>query len=178
MAQQFTIDDRDVQALAVLREQLMARRKSLRRTINDAAELVGRHGEFVSMLERGVSPSPKLSSLQLWAAGVDARVQFEFDGFYDVEHDDPEMLWLDGMRNRWGADAQMRLWVVAALRAWRIARSIPMDVVAVGMGVHRHGAYRWEWGSTDPLFARVAGTARLLGTQLTMSLILREDWVE
>jgi len=176
VSQLYMIDAEDAAVLAQLQQALRARRLALGLKIKEAAELAGRHPEFVSMLERGVSPSPKLSSLQMWAGALDVRIDFQLDGFWDLEHDDSEMLWLDKMREPWGKDAEMRLWLIAALRAWRIANGIDMDVVATGIGMHRNGAFRWEWESTDPLFARAAATARFMGTRLTMPIVLKEQW--
>ena len=176
MSQLYTIDAEDAAVLTQLQQVLKERRLALGLKIKEAAEIAGRHPEFVSMLERGLSPSPKLSSLQMWAGALDVRIDFQLDGFWDLEHDDSEMLWLDKMREPWGKDAEMRLWLIAALRAWRIANGIDMDVVAAGIGMHRNGAFRWEWESTDPLFGRVAATARLMGTVLTMPIVLKEEW--
>lgn len=174
MAQLYQLHEDDAMALSELREGLKNRRHALGLTIKDAAARIGRQPEFISLLERGVSHSPKMSSLQVWAGAVDARVEFELDGFWDVEHDDPEMLWLDTMRRPWGKDAEYRLWLIAALRAWRIARGLRMDVVAQGIGMHRNGAYRWEWESTDPVLSRAMATARFLDTRLTMRLVMKE----
>lgn len=178
VTQLYVIDERDAESLRQLREQLKDRRADLGLRVYEVAKRCGRHPEFVSMLERGISASPKLSSLQLWAGGVDARIEFELPGFWDVEHDDPQMLWLDGMREPWGKDSHMRLWLVAALRAWRVVNGVDIGVVAQAIGMHRNGAYRWEWESVDPLFGRVAATARVLGVPLQMRLVWREDWVE
>lgn len=176
MSQSYVLHPEDADELAGLRQVLKQRRQHLGLKIIDVAARGGRHPEFVSMLERGVSPSPRMASLQVWAGLLDARVEFELDGFWDVEHDDTEMLWLDGMRQPWGKDAEYRLWLVAALRAWRIAKGIHMDIIAQGVGMHRNGAYRWEWESTDPLMARAMTTARLMDTRLRLRLVHKEDF--
>lgn len=178
MARLYDIHPEDVAALEQLRADLKQRRLDLGLMLKDTGPRVGREGEFVSMLERGLAPSPKMASLQLWAAAVDARIEFDLDGFWDIEHADPQVWWLDTMRAPWGKDAEMRLFLVAAIRSWRVEHQIPIEVVSEGIAMDRDGAARWEWEATDPLIGRAMVTARLVQTRVTMSLVFKEDWVE
>lgn len=176
MARFYDVHADDVVALDQLRADLKRRRLDLGLMLKDAGPRVGREGEFVSMLERGLARSPVMSSLQLWASAVDARINFDLDGFWDVEHADPQVHWLQEMRRKWGKDAEMRLFLVAAIRSWRVEHQIPIEVVSEGIRMDRDGAARWEWEATDPLIGRAMVTARLVQTRVTMSLVFKEDW--
>lgn len=176
MARLYDIHPDDVQALDELRAGLKQRRLDLGLMLKEVGPRAGREGEFVSMLERGLAPSPEMASLQLWAGALDARIEFGLDGFWDVEHADPQVHWLQEMRRKWGKDAEMRLWLVAAIRSWRVEHQIPIEVVSEGIRMDRDGAARWEWEATNPLIGRVMVTARLVQTRVTMSLVFKEDW--
>lgn len=176
MAQLYSVDPDDEDALDRVRLDLRALRLERGWTMQQVAALSNRDAASISLLERGVSPSPRMSTLQLWAASLDRRIEFDLEGFWEFDHDDSQMIWLYEMSRPWGQDAHQRLWLIAALRAWRLAKGIDIDVVARPLGMQRNGAFRWEWESVDPLMGRAMTTARLLGTTIVMKLYTRDQW--
>jgi transcriptional regulator with XRE-family HTH domain len=172
----YTIHPDDQAAFQQLREQLVQRRRDLGYTSIGASTKIGRGEQFVYGLEKGLRDSPLLSSLQAWAGGLDCRIEFGLQDFWLYVHRDPEMLMLYRTSRQWGADKLMRLWLISALRQWRIKCGIEAEAAAAQLGVTPGAVRDWENDAGDPVLKRVMLVARTLETRLTMRLWTREQW--
>lgn len=170
--------EEDVATLGALRDALRELRQARKLSAYRLSANVGRSDEFVSSLERALSYSPKMSSLQLWASGLDVRIEFGLEHFWLVPHaGSSEMLALYAMSRPWGADDHQRLWLVSALKAWRVNRGIDVAELAPGLGTDMDSVWRWEYESTDPFIARAMWQARLTGTRVTFTLWRKDEWI-
>lgn len=167
----------DELATTAIRQQLRQARKEANESGYGLSAKLGRSKEFITNLERGVNGSPRLSTLQLWAGGLDLRIEFELTGFWMFAHTSGEMTAWYGMSRLWGADKDQRMWLVSALRTWRIRKGLDVEEVAPLMQIDGDTLRRWESESHDPLLARAMLQARVTGTVITMSLWRKEDWV-
>lgn len=138
---------------------------------------LGRNEEFVTQLEVRKNKSPLMSSLQQWAGGLDMRIEFGVDNFWMFPHSDSQMRTYYAMSRGWGADDAMRLWLVSALRWWRIRKGIDVTDVAPDLMTDVESVRRWEYESTDPMMARAMWQARATGTVVTMRLYTRDEWI-
>lgn len=166
----------DTETIDELRTALFRERQLRKLSAFRLSRNVGRNGEFVSQLEQGDAASPKMSSLQMWAGGLDLRIEFTLEHFWMIPHMNTEMITFFAMSRPWGADAYMRQWLVSALRQWRVRRGIDVSVVAPLLGTDVDSVRRWEDESTDPLLGRAMWQARHTGTRLLWSLWRKEDW--
>lgn len=138
---------------------------------------LGRNEEFISTLERRKNPSPMTSSLQQWAGGLGYRIEFGVENFWMFPHSDSEMRTWYAMSRAWGADKEMRLWLVSALRWWRIRKGIDVTQVAPQLSTDVDSVRRWEFEATDPMVARMFWQARVTGTRVTMQLYAKDEWI-
>ena len=168
----------DLQELNDLRGKLRVLRRQNGLTHRAAAAAVGRGHDFVVGLEKAKTDSPALASLQDWAHAVGARVEFELDGFWDVPHTDGRMLSLFKAGQPWGAHEPARMWVVAALRAWRVKNGWDVEHVAPLMGLQAESIVDGESKLPNPMFGRACFYARVLQTLLRLRLFTRDEWLQ
>ena len=177
MAYLFPVHSDDVDEIAGLRQRLIGIRLASGKPSSGACEAAGLPAEFMSRLETARRDSPKLSSLQKWAGALDYRVEFRIEDFWLYAHGAQEMLMWYAMSRPWGADAQMRQWLVSALGQWRVKKGMDVEDVAELMGVGVSAVRDWEADSPDPLLKRAMWQARVTGTRVRLDLWRREDWV-
>ncbi len=172
------LDAEDACTLVILREHLRQVREERKISAHSLSKKVGRGGEFVSDLEKGRARTPRLSTLQLWASGLDLRIEFGLRDFWLMSHVDREMLTMFTMSRAWGSgDEFMRRWLVLALRTWRVRRSIDVVTLAPQLCTDNSSVWRWEEDSHDPFIARAMSQARFTGTRVTVSVWSQPDWI-
>lgn len=177
MARKFEMHPDDAQEVAKVRAQLRQMRKELKISGYEMSRRLGRARDFVGGLELGVADSPQVSSLQLLASGVDARIEFSLDGFWLFAHTSRNMMSWYALSRPWGSDREQRMWLVAALREWRVKMGLDVAVTAPLIGVVPDGLRNWEDNSQDPVLARAMLQARATGTVLRMQVWRKADWV-
>lgn len=177
MARKIDLHPDDVQTLTGIRTQLRQARIDAGVSGYNLSRQLGRNKEFISGLERGVNDSPRMSTLQQWAGSVGLRIEFGVDKLWLFAHMSGEMSALYATSRPWGADAHARLWLVAALRQWRIKVGMDVSVLAPLLDLDADGVRRWEYESVDPLIARAMLQARLTGTSVTMRLFTQQEWI-
>lgn len=167
----------DVDELQRLRGQLRQARIDAGVSGYGLSAQLGRHREFVSHLERGVTLSPFMSTLQVWAAGLGLRVEFGVLGLWMFHQSDHEMLDAYAQSRPWGADEQARRWLVLALRAWRVRRGLDVAVVAPLLSTDGEQVRHWEANAHDPTIGRAMLQARVTGTRVTLRVWSRDEWI-
>jgi transcriptional regulator with XRE-family HTH domain len=140
--------------------------------------IAGEHHDFVRRLESRAARGPAASTLQKWAGALYVRLCFEVDGVPALPVHDPVLLALQRQADVWGSgsDVAVRLLLVAQLRQWRMSQGRDIEHVAPLLGVSGEAARHWENKSKDPLMSRAMVYARLLGTQVRVSVVTREQW--
>lgn len=168
----------DEYTLAVLREQMRQLREKADVSMSEASRRAGvSHVSAINALEKGYN-FPKVSRVQQWANGLGVRVEFSLDGFWRFHHVDLQMLQLYRMSRAWGADEAQRLWLLSALRQWRIKCGLSAEKVAQLLDMSSDALQRWELGpSGDVLLARMMWQARVMGTVLRLRVFTRDEWI-
>lgn len=167
----------DVQTMERVREKLRTMREDQDLSYAELGRRMGRHSTFAKVMEQGIAPSPKVSSWQVWAGSLGARIEFGIEDFWLFAHVDIEMAQLYQQSRAWGADAEMRLWLVAALRQWRVKRGLDVEVVGALLQSTGENIREWEAKSRDPFVARAMWQARVTGTAVTMRVFTDvQEW--
>jgi|SRR5687768_5549675 len=169
----------DAVELKTLRDRLVQLRLGMGLTPPQVSVQAGRNADFVGRLERytGVRTAPLFSSVQLWASGLNARVELELDDFWLYSHSDPEFLLLFRQSRPFAARHSQRLLLVAMLRRWRMCNRLDLSVVAPLMApMSTTSLSDWESESQDPLLGRAMFYARVLGTRLRLRVFTRQQW--
>lgn len=172
----YVADPEDLQAYEDVKTALITYRRISGAAAKDLSLAHGRGEQFVYSMEKGLRDSPLLSSIQAWAATLDCRVEFGLENFWLHSHHDAEMATMYLASREWGADAMCRLWLVSALRQWRIKQGVDVEHLAPLLGVTNGAVRDWEAGASDPVLKRVMVHARALGTRLTMQVWPRSKW--
>lgn len=158
-----------------LRLLLAQSRKDQGLTARAAGLRCGASADFVYQLETKYRESPRLSSWQRWAQALGWDLRFMVQGFCVSDFDAevfPDLHSLFQVAALPGAGQLMwrRLFLVAQLRAWRVARGVDVAVVAQQLGVTADGAARWEVDAVDPILGRVLVHARAVGAVIDFEL--------
>lgn len=161
----------DVQMLQAFRDRMRQIRRDRGVSGASLSRSLGRSLEAVSHWETSTRKAPLMSTWQTWAGALDLRIEFTLDGWKDLVYFDPRTQSLFEASRPWGADTQMRLWLVAALRTWRVAHGVELATLASLLGMTASGIHQWEMGSTDPYIPRVMWQARHLGTRVMWQLL-------
>jgi transcriptional regulator with XRE-family HTH domain len=176
MGYTYELDPRDHNHWRNLVAELHGYRKQRGWSYEQAGKTIGRSPNFLYEMEN-MKGNPVLLNLQQWASMFDMRLEFQLDGFWFYSWNDPELSLLYSMSRPFGAQQMQRLWLVSALKAWRLRRGITSTEAGEAMGMKRIGVVRWESEASNPTLARVMQQARVTGTQLQMRLWLRDEWV-
>lgn len=162
--------------LEELRQALIEQRQERGVLAAHASVGAGLPNNFLCHMERSWNVGMQLSTLQKWAGIYDLRVEFMLDNFWMHAWNEPEMQALYAMSRPFDAAPMLRLWLVSALKCWRIRQGITSTDLAEVLKVTRGGVMRWEADAHDPLVTRCFAQARATGTQLQLRLWRREDW--
>lgn len=161
----------DVARLVQFRQKLRAVREGRGISAAQLSRDMGRSVEAASAFERGERASPLVSTLQVWAAALDLRMEFSLEGWTDLGYSDPRTEALFKASRPWDAHDQMRMWLVSALRTWRVAKGIDVVELATLMGASESKPIRdWEANSRDPMLFRATWQARCMGTAVSWEL--------
>lgn len=177
MAYLFPAHPDDLAEIERLRQKLITIGNAAGRPVGDICEEAGLSREFISRMIKAKRDSPKISSLQQWAALLDHRIEFGIENFWLHAHGGQEMLVQFAMSRPWGADAHMRQWLVSALGQWRVKMRIDAEELAELMGIRAEAVRDWEVDAHDPVLKRAMWQARVMRTRVTLDLWRREDWV-
>lgn len=166
----------DLVTLEVLRDQLVAERRQRGWTHVQAAAQIGRSPNLLYEMEN-LKSGLRMSSVQAWASMYDLRVEFQLEDFWNFTwpHDETYILYM--MSRPFDAADYQRLWLVAALQAWREKLGVTCMEVSYWLGLKSNAVSEWERKASDPTMLRVMAQARVLDTAVTMKLWKREDWM-
>lgn len=172
----FSVHAGDRAAIQVLRDQLVAERKRRGWTHVQAAGGVGRSPNLLYEMEN-LKSALKMSSVQTWASMYDLRVEFQLEDFWNFTwpHDETYIMYL--MSRPFDAANYQRLWLVAALQAWREKLGITCSEASYWLGLKSNAVSEWERKATDSTLSRLMAQARVINTCVTMKLWRREDWI-
>lgn len=180
MAIHIEIHPDDELELTRIRDHLISLRQSSGLTQQHMAEKIGKSQKWLSELEQGLG-HPHLSSLQVWAAFFDLRVQPNLKlpsvaGFPVPVFIDHQLSALWHHAKRFDAADWVRQWCVAELTWERCWRGISAAQMSRMMGLSVSAVSAWERDGNDPLVSKIFTYARHLGGYITFDLVKREDW--
>lgn len=168
-------DQREVdQVVAVLRE----KREQLGITKSRMGLIICGNDDYVKRLETGFYGNSRVSLYQKWAAGLGFRLELGLENFW--LHSWPaasEMCALYAMSRPLDADDMARLWLVEAMRVWRLRHGVGDIQMANVLHVTQGAVQTWEKDAHDPGIRRTFVHARAAGTRVTWTLWKREDWI-
>lgn len=174
--------------IEMLHSRLWQRRQDLKRTAVQTSAAVGRRRDFIYRLENRQREDQRVSSLQDWCRGLDARLRLWVPEFppslwpwqlpvdrFAREHQALWQYWnlstVDG--DRMIPDLSQRCWVPALLRAYR-RHTDPSDArlkqLCADLGMNAKGLWKWEAEATDPSLRRCMRYAQALGVQLRVDV--------
>lgn len=150
-------------------------RKQYGLTHEQAGVLVGKSLAFTKAMENPKT-TPQVGDLQLWARIFGLRVNFDIEGFWLYRWDIPELDMMFRLSRPFADDMWHRMWLMAALKAFRIRQGVASRDVAVRMGVSRKAVTNWEEESGNPFVARAFAHARACGGRVTIRLFDEQSW--
>lgn len=169
----------DAATLQDLRVQLRDLRRAEGISGYELCRRLGQHLEFVSRLENGVTQSPNMSTLQMWARGLDRRLEFVIPNFWLMAHRDHDMLAKYAESRPWDSYPELlRAFVMAAARQARVRRRIDAVEMAALLNVEPDSVRAWEDRAVaDPAMSRVMWHFRHCGFQLSWQLFTKDEWI-
>lgn len=167
----------DEMALRHVAKELSAVRQSLGLSSYAVAKDVNTTDGWVNRLEKGVYPNPQLSTYQAWAHALGMRLEPSLDRFWLYSWPQSEAQTLFAMSRPWGAHAFVRMWLVSALKQWRLRQGLRHKDVAATMGITESASMCWESTTEDPTMFRLLNQARAVGTQVTWRLYSQDEWI-
>lgn len=177
MARRIELHPDDDAAIRDVREQLIKARDDIGISAPKLSARLGRSHDFVRGYEKRTEVAPQLSTMQTIAGGLGLRIEFGVENFWLYPHIDMVMLEQYARSRSWGADLQMRVWLVSALRLWRVRKGLDIAQLAPLLSTDVDTVGRWEDRSTDPLISRAMLQARVTQTRVTMRLYSRDEWI-
>lgn len=180
MAIHLEIHEDDEKELGRIRWELVTQRVQRGMSQEKLALEAGRSEKWLNELERSIG-HPHLSSLQVWAAVFDLRVQPnlvlpDFAGRPVPAFIDQQLAVLWSHARRFDAADWVRQWCVAELTWERCWRGISAAEMSRRMGLSISAVSGWERDGTDPLVSKIFTYARQLGGHMEFALVKREDW--
>jgi len=173
----YSLHEDDALELQQLRDKLRGLRVAAGLSRAQLSRDSGLSRDSVSSLERGVNPSPLVSTLQSWGRALGVRVEFEVQDLWRFPHGDAQFQAMFRRSRPWAADEAARLFLVAAARQWRVSRGWDVEHVAPLLGQSGDSIRDWEADSNDPLVSRVMAQLRVMGARVQVRTFTREEWI-
>lgn len=176
MAFTYTLHPHDQDTLAVLRYHLVAARQAEGITQAQGGARIGKSDNFLYEME-GAKSTPSVAHLQEWAMIFNMRLEIQLEHFWLYTWPDDEVSMMYAMSRPFGRMSWQRMWLMAALQAWRRRQQISTTELGARLGMSRKGVAFWEAKSPDPLMGRAMVQARATGTAVQLRLWSREEWM-
>lgn len=167
----------DEMRLRHVHRELCAVRRSLGVSGYAASKGMNGNDGWVLRLEKNTYPNPQVSTYQMWAQSLGLRLEVGLDNFWLYSWPQSEMQTLYAMSRPWGAHAFARMWLVSALKVWRLRQGLRHKDVAATMGITESASMCWESTTEDPTVFRLLNQARAVGTRVSWRLYAKDEWV-
>jgi len=165
----------DRHTLVALRDRLTAERLSLGLTHAQACQRVGKTANFLYEMEN-LKSQLKMDNLQLWASMYGFRLECQVRDFWQFIWPNDELMMMYRMSRPFAEKPMARLWLVAALAAYRERVGLSCMDVGNWLGLTRGAISAWECTTTNPLMVRAMAHARACHTAIDLKLYTREEW--